>query len=73
MGIFVEDLLFVDPVVGIGERRQKRRGRKLQSKDYGRGIWRLDLVDHHEEALARTADPFGWIDNLVPARHHIIS
>ena len=70
-GILVENLLFIDPRIGIGERRQKCIRRELQVEDDGRRIGRRNRVDHHVVALARAQDTFGRKDDLVPARRHV--
>ena len=64
----VEDLLLVDPGVGIGERRQKSAGRKFETEHHGQRVRHLDLVDHDVEALTRAGDAFRRIDDLAPAR-----
>src|SRR5271165_282664 len=70
--ILVEDRLLVDPVVRIGEGGQKRGGGELQTENHRGRVRRLDLIDHHEEALARAGYSLRWVDDLVPARHHVI-
>src|SRR5204862_3853417 len=56
--VAVEDLLLVDPGVGIGERRQKSAGRKFETEHHGQRVRHLDLVDHDVEALTRAGDAF---------------
>src|SRR6516164_809722 len=70
--LLVDDLFLVNPAEGIGECRQKGAGRELQMKHYGCPVGCLDLVYHHVVALARAADAFGRVDDLVPARGNVI-
>ena len=70
-GILVEDRFLVDPVIGVGEGGEKCAGGELQPEDHGCRIGCLDLVDHHEKALTRAGHPFGWVDDLLPTRHHV--
>src|SRR5262244_3700935 len=70
--ILFDDLFLVDPAKGIGECRQKGARRELQMKHHGCPVGCLDLVYHHVVALARAADAFGRVDDLVPARRNVI-
>ena len=71
--VLVEMRLLVDPVVGARQRRQKCVGREFQPEHRGRRVGGLDLVDHHEMALARAQHPFGREDDVLPARGNVIS
>ena len=56
--VLVENLLLVDEIERVGERRQKRAGREFEMKDDGARVGRLDLVDHHDNCWsARSAAP----------------
>src|SRR5262249_54149580 len=72
VGVLVEDLLLVDPGEGVGERRQKGAGREFETEDYGQRVGRLYFVDHDVKTLARAGHAGGRIDDLAPARGHVV-
>ena len=69
--VLVEDRLLVDPVERIGQCRQEGAGREFEMEHDGRGIGRLDLVDHQVIGGARAEHPLAREDDLVPAGRHI--
>ena len=71
MRVAVEDFLFVDEGVGIGERGQKRRRGEFQAEYDCFRVRRLDRLDHRIIAAAHAEDAFRRVDDLVPARGHV--
>ncbi len=69
--VLVEDLLFVDEVERVGERRQKRAGREFEMKDDSLRVGRLDFVDHQIVTGACAQLAVGGKDDLVVARGHV--
>ena len=70
--ILVEVGLPVDPVERIGECRQERTGREFEAEHHGRGIGRLDLVDHQVVGGACAQHPRGRKGEVLPACRHIL-
>src|SRR5260370_41079051 len=64
----VEDFLFVDEVERVGERRQKRAGRKFEAEDNSLKVGRLDFVDHQVIARPCAQLVIGGGKNLFLAR-----
>jgi len=71
MGVLVEHFLLIDPVVGVGQRRQERAGGELQMNDDGVRVSRRDLVDHHESGGTRAYHAFRREGDLVQARRDV--
>ena len=69
--VFVDDVLFVNDGIWIGERRQECQRRELQVEHHGRRIGRADCIDHVVPGLARAGVAFWRVDDLIPACRHI--
>src|SRR5271155_4234093 len=70
--VLVEDFLFIDPGIGVGQRRQKRVGGELQPENHGGRIGGLDFVHHDEVTLSGADDALRREDDLIPARRDIL-
>src|SRR5229473_5384337 len=70
--IAIEDLFLVEEGVRIGEGGQECARREFEAEDDGFWIARFDFFDHRIIAAAWADDAVRRVDDVVPARRHII-